>query len=86
LRLQRLPESSSVEDIQHHRYALDKVRRGRDDARIHGTLPHDEIEAGLSKMARQLACLQRAVHDLDAITSWIARDSPAHAGMALKKS
>jgi hypothetical protein len=36
--LQKLPDNSSVEDIQYHLYVLDKVRRGLEDARVNGTL------------------------------------------------
>ena len=47
--LNRLPEDSSVEDIQYHLYVLDKVRRGLEDARVNGTLPQEEVESRLSK-------------------------------------
>ncbi len=47
--LHKLPENSSVEDIQYHLYVLDKVRRGLEDARINGTLSQDEVEARLGK-------------------------------------
>jgi len=49
LLLQRLPDSSSVEDIQYHLYVLDKVRRGLEDARVNGTLSQEEVEARFSK-------------------------------------
>jgi predicted transcriptional regulator len=47
--LSKLPDNSSVEDIQYHLYVLDKVRRGLEDARANGTLSQDEVEARLSK-------------------------------------
>jgi hypothetical protein len=47
--LHKLPEDSSVEDIQYHLYVLDKVRRGLEDARINGTLSQEEVEARLTK-------------------------------------
>ena len=47
--LQKLPDTSSVEDIQYHLYVLDKVRRGLEDARVNGTLTQEEVEARLSK-------------------------------------
>jgi hypothetical protein len=49
LLLNRLPDNSSVEDIQYHLYVLDKVRRGLEDARAKGTLSQDEVEARFSK-------------------------------------
>jgi len=47
--LHKLPEDSSVEDIQYHLYVLDKVRRGLEDARINGALSQEEVEARLTK-------------------------------------
>jgi hypothetical protein len=47
--LHKLPDNSSVEDIQYHLYVLDKVRRGLEDARVNGTLPQEEVETRLSK-------------------------------------
>jgi len=47
--LSKLPENSSVEDIQYHLYVLDKVRRGLEDARVNGTLSQAEVETRLSK-------------------------------------
>jgi hypothetical protein len=47
--LNKLPENSSVEDIQYHLYVLDKVRRGLEDARANGTLSQKEVETRLSK-------------------------------------
>ena len=47
--LDKLPDNSTVEDIQYHLYVLDKVRRGLEDARVNGTLSQEEVEARLSK-------------------------------------
>ena len=47
--LHKLPDTSSVEDIQYHLYVLDKVRRGLEDARLSGTLSQEEVEERLSK-------------------------------------
>jgi hypothetical protein len=47
--LSKLPDNSSVEDIQYHLYVLDKVRRGLEDARVNGALSQDEVESRLSK-------------------------------------
>jgi hypothetical protein len=45
--LRKLPEDSSVEDIQYHLYVLDKVRRGLEDARVNGTITQEEVETRL---------------------------------------
>ena len=45
--LHKLPENCSSEDIRYHLYVLDKVRRGLEDAREHGTLSQQEAEARL---------------------------------------
>ncbi len=47
--LNKLPDDSSVEDIQYHLYVLDKVRRGLEDARAKGTMSQQEVETRLSK-------------------------------------
>jgi len=47
--LNRLPDDTSVEDIQYHLYVLDKVRRGLEDARVNGALSQEEVETRLSK-------------------------------------
>jgi len=45
----KLPENCSLEDIQYHLYVFDKVRRGLDDTRAHGTISQEEAEKRLSK-------------------------------------
>ena len=47
--LNKLPDDSSVEDIQYHLYVLDKVRRGLEDSRVSGALSQEEVEMRLSK-------------------------------------
>jgi hypothetical protein len=47
--LNKLPEESSLEDIQYHLYVFDKVRRGLDDARNRGTMSQEDVEKRLSK-------------------------------------
>lgn len=47
--LHKLPDNSSVEDIQYHLYVLDKVRRGLEDARVNGALSQEEVENQLGK-------------------------------------
>lgn len=49
LLLNKLPDDCTVEDIQYHLYVLGKVRRGLEDARVNGTLSHEEVESRLSK-------------------------------------
>jgi len=49
LPLRRLPENSSIEDIQYHLYVLEKVRHGLEDARVNGILTQEEVESRLSK-------------------------------------
>ena len=47
--LQNLPDSCSLEDIQYHLYVLEKVQRGLEDAREHGTISQEEAESRLGK-------------------------------------
>jgi hypothetical protein len=47
--LHKLPENSSLEDIQYHLYVLDKVRRGLDDAKDQGKVSQDDAEKRLSE-------------------------------------
>ncbi len=46
--LHRLPENCSLEGIQYHLYALDKVKRGLDDTHQQGTLSQEDAEKRLS--------------------------------------
>jgi len=47
--LHRLPDDCSLEDIQYHLYALEKVHNGLDDARKNGTLSQEQVAARLSQ-------------------------------------
>ena len=47
--LNKLPDNSSVENIQYDLYVLDKVRRGLEDVRNNGSLSQEEVETRLSK-------------------------------------
>ena len=49
LLLRKLPENCSLEDIQHHLYVLDKVCRGLDSARVHGSVSQGKAEKRLGK-------------------------------------
>jgi hypothetical protein len=42
--LNKLPDNSSIEDIQYHLYVLDKVRHALDDAKQQGTFTQDDVE------------------------------------------
>jgi len=47
--LERLPESSSLEDVQYHLYVIEKIRRGLKRAESEGTLSHEQAEERLGK-------------------------------------
>ena len=47
--LDKLPEDSSLEDIQYHLYVLEKVKRGLSRAESEGEIPHEEAKLRLSK-------------------------------------
>jgi len=47
--LERLPEGSSLEDVQYHLYVIEKIRRGLYRAESEGTLSQAEVEARLDK-------------------------------------
>ena len=49
LLLEKLPENCSLEDIQYHLYVLEKVHRGLDAAREHGTVSQEDAESRLSQ-------------------------------------
>ena len=46
--LTKLPENSTLEDIQYHLYVIEKVRRGIDVAEEKGTVSQQDAEARLS--------------------------------------
>jgi hypothetical protein len=47
--LEKLPDGCSLEDIQYHLYVIEKVRRGLEDAREHGTVSQEDAESRLSR-------------------------------------
>lgn len=47
--LNRLPDDSTLEDIQYHLYVLEKIRRGRDDIRNGQRFTHEQAKERLSK-------------------------------------
>lgn len=47
--LERLPERSSLEDVQYHLYVIEKIRRGLERAESEGTLTQAQVEADLGK-------------------------------------
>jgi hypothetical protein len=47
--LRRLPDDSSLEDIQYHLYVLEKVRTGLEVADTQGGIPQEEAESRLSR-------------------------------------
>ena len=47
--LERLPEGSSLEDVQYHLYVIEKIRRGLDRAESEGALSQKQVEARLDK-------------------------------------
>lgn len=47
--LSKLPDDSSLEDIQYHLYVLQKVHNGLEDVRQRGTIPQEAVEAKLRR-------------------------------------
>ncbi len=47
--LDRLPDDSTIEDVQYHLYVIDKVRNGLDSVERDGGLTQEQIEERLSK-------------------------------------
>jgi hypothetical protein len=47
--LDKLPDDSTLEDIQYHLYVLDKIRRGEERADKEGTISHEEVKQRLKK-------------------------------------
>ena len=47
--LERLPEGSSLEDVQYHLYVIEKIRRGLVRAETEGTLSQAQAEDHLGK-------------------------------------
>jgi len=47
--LDRLPEGSSLEDVQYHLYVIEKIRRGLERAQAEGASSQAQAEARLDK-------------------------------------
>jgi len=47
--LDRLPDDSTIEDVQYHLYVIDKVRKGLESVESEGGLTQDQVEEKLSK-------------------------------------
>ncbi|MEW5966492.1 MAG: hypothetical protein AB1720_05765 [Pseudomonadota bacterium] len=47
--LERLPEGSSLEDVQYHLYVMEKIRRGLDRAESEGTVSQAQAGVRLDK-------------------------------------
>lgn len=47
--LDRLPESSSLEDVQYHLYVIEKIRRGLERVETDGALSQAQAEDRLGK-------------------------------------
>ena len=47
--LKRLPEDSSLEDVQYHLYVIEKIKRGLARAESEGALSQTQAEARLDK-------------------------------------
>lgn len=47
--LDRLPDDSSLEDVQYHLYVIEKIRRGLERAEAEGTATQAQAEERLSK-------------------------------------
>lgn len=47
--LDRLPEDSSLEDVQYHLYVIEKIRRGLERAQVEGVATQAQAEERLGK-------------------------------------
>ncbi len=47
--LKKLPDDSTLEDIQYHLYVLEKVRRGIERADSEGTFTQQQVEQRLAR-------------------------------------
>ncbi len=47
--LKKLPDDCTIEDIQYHLYAIEKIQRGIDRAKDEGTISQEEVEKRFSK-------------------------------------
>jgi len=51
--LHRLPDDSTLEDIQYHLYVLEKIKRGRADIAAGRTFSQDEARQRLSRWLKK---------------------------------
>jgi len=51
--LNKLPENSTLEDVQYHLYVVEKIQKGILRAETEVTLTQDEVERKLSKWTTQ---------------------------------
>ena len=49
LLLQKLPDDRTLEDVQHHLYVIEKIRKGIQRAENEGAVSQDEVERRLAK-------------------------------------
>ena len=47
--IKKLPDDATFEDIQHHLYVLEKIKRGQQRLLAEGGLAQDEIEQDMAK-------------------------------------
>lgn len=47
--LEKLPDDSSLEDVQYHLYVIEKIRRGVERAESEGALSQEQTEQQLKK-------------------------------------
>ena len=47
--LDRLPDDSTIEDLQYHLYVIEKVRNGLESAKREGTFTQEQAEEKLGK-------------------------------------
>lgn len=47
--LDRLPEDTSIEDVQYHLYVIEKVRNGLEAAQSEGSITQEQAEERLGK-------------------------------------
>ena len=47
--LERLPDNTTIEDIQYHLYVMGKVRNGLESIERDGGLTHEQVEERFSK-------------------------------------
>ena len=50
--ISRMPEESTIEDIQYHLYVLQCIERGQKDVEDGKTLTHEQVESRLVKWLR----------------------------------